>query len=99
MSVHDVSAVQRNVGPKLKGAEMLVRVISVIKRIILTLILDSRMDPPGAGSCCPAPSLEKTSAATESSRDIALLNTGGDGGGISSFSSLGQQHASSCRWG
>lgn len=51
MSVHDVSAVQRNVGPKLKGAEMLVRVISIIKRIILTLILDSRMDPPGAGSC------------------------------------------------
>lgn len=46
------------------------------------------MDPPGAGSCCPAPSLEKTSAATESSRDIPLLNTGGDGGGISSFSSL-----------
>lgn len=46
------------------------------------------MEPPGAGSCWPAPKREKTSPATESSREMPRLYTGGDGGGIRSFSSL-----------
>lgn len=45
---------------------------------ILTLLFDSRIIPPGLGSCIPAPRREKTSPL--SSRDVIRRNDGGDAG-------------------
>lgn len=84
MTIYDVCAMQGDISTELRGREVRGLAIkwdsrkdcllTLRKSLLqaLTLMFDSLMDPPGAGSWVPAPSLEKTSPATESSREIPL---------------------------